>query len=403
MRWYDYIAFAAIFSQGLFLFFTFCNYRYALGKYKKKRAWYRPKAILIVPCKGIDSDFQKNIASFFNQNYENYSLWFVVAEESDPAYTELLRLKAELAKNSKASDVQVFVAEQGRACSQKIHNLLYCCKKIGADIEVLAFADSDICIHDNWLSHLVYPLRQTQNGAATGYRWYVPERNNLATLALSALNAKVAQLFGKAFFNQMWGGSMAVTTEVFRKLNIEKIWENALSDDLSLSIAVKKVGLKVAFVPACFVATYESTTWPKLFEFTRRQFLITRVNAPLIWWFGLFSGFYSVLGLWGSAAAAIYAANIGAADFHLWAAVSVVFFAGQLIRAVLRQRMISKLLREDLQRMKSAMIADILGFWLWSLLLLFFIVSSAFGRTIQWRGIKYKLLGPDKIIVLDER
>ena len=44
--------------------------------------------------------------------------------------------------------------------------------------------------------------------------------------------------------------------------------------------------------------------------------------------------------------------------------------------------------------------ADILFFWLWSLLLLLFIISSAFGRTITWRGIRYKLLGPTQTIVL---
>ena len=89
MDWYYYIALAAIASQLIFLLQTYNNYRYALNKYKRKRTWYRPRTVLIVPCKGLDSAFQKNIASFFDQDYENYLLWFVVAEESDPAYTEL--------------------------------------------------------------------------------------------------------------------------------------------------------------------------------------------------------------------------------------------------------------------------------------------------------------------------
>ena len=45
---------------------------------------------------------------------------------------------------------------------------------------------------------------------------------------------------------------------------------------ISLSYAVKDAHKKVEFVPGCLVATSESTTWAKLFEFGRRQFVITR-------------------------------------------------------------------------------------------------------------------------------
>jgi len=399
MDWYYYIALAAIVSQLVFLFQSHKNYRYAVNKYKRERSWYRPRTVLIVPCKGLDSAFQQDITSFFEQDYENYLLWFVVGDESDPAYGELCQLKNRRSQSSKAQDVQVFVAGQGRTCSQKIHNLLYCYERISDDINVLAFADSDICVRSNWLSHLVYPLRKSKNGAASGYRWFIPEKNNLASLALSAMNAKVAQLLGNTRFNQAWGGSMAIRVEVFRKLGLDKIWPKALSDDLSLSIAVKKAGLIVAFVPACLVASHEVTTWRKLFEFSRRQFLITRVSAPKTWWFGLLSSLYSISGIWAAAGLAIYAGVIQHEHLLLFAAVPVVFFISQFIRAILRQAMAGKLLEHERQKMRAACAADILAFWLWSFLMLFLIISSAFGRTICWRGIRYKLLGPTETIV----
>jgi len=399
MDWYYYIALAAIVSQLLFLFQTYNNHRYAVKKYKRERAWYKPRTVLIVPCKGLDSAFEQNITSFFEQDYENYLLWFVVGEESDPAYGELCRLKERLSQNSKSQDVQVFVAGRSQTCSQKIHNLMYCYEKIRDDIDVMAFADSDICVQSNWLSHIVYPLRKSKYGAASGYRWFVPERNNPASLALSAINAKVAQLLGNTRFNQAWGGSMAIRVDVFRKLGLDKIWPKALSDDLSLSVAVKKAGLIVAFVPACLAASHEVTTWRELFEFARRQFMITRVSAPKTWWFGLFSSLYSVLGIWAAAGLAIYAGVTQNEHLLLFAAVPVVFFVSQLIRAILRQRMAGKLLSRERRKMRAACAADILGFWLWSILMLIIIISSAFGRTIRWRGIRYKLLGPTEIIV----
>ena len=399
MDWYFYIALAAIVSQLIFLGQTYSNCRYALKKHKKKRWWYRPRTVLIIPCKGLDSSFRENITSFFNLDYENYLLWFVVADESDPAYGELCALTKRLEADSQAQDVQVFIAGYGRSCSQKIHNLLYCYEKIGDDVEILAFADSDICVRSNWLSHIVYPLRQSKNGVASGYRWYVPKENNLASLALSAMNAKIAQLLGNTPFNQAWGGSMAIRVDVFRELGIDKIWPKVLSDDLSLSSAVKKAGLKVAFVPACLVASYERATWRSLFEFSRRQFLITRVSTPRIWWLGLLSSVYSVLGTWGAAGLAIYAARVHHKDLPVFIAVPVVFFASQLERVILRQRMARKLLAQDRRAMRGAYVADILAFWIWSLLLLFLIVASGFGRTICWRGIRYKVLSPTETVI----
>jgi cellulose synthase/poly-beta-1,6-N-acetylglucosamine synthase-like glycosyltransferase len=406
MDWYYYIAIALILSQLLFLYHTGRNYHYALTRYKKKRISYRPRTVLIVPCKGLDSTFQQNITSFFNQDYENYLLWFVVADKEDPAFAPLCELKNRLSQTSKAEDVQVLVAGQAQSCSQKVHNLLYCCRRIGSDIEALAFADSDICVRSDWLSHIVHPLRYPKTGAASGYRWYVPEKNNLASLALSAVNAKIAQLLGNTPFNQVWGGSMAIRVETFKELDIDKIWQKALSDDLSLSYAVKKTRKKVVFVPACLVASYISTTWRELFEFGRRQFLITRVSTPGTWWFGLSSSLYSILGLWGGAAIALYAAvKSSIINYHLsiLVAVPILFFVAQLARAILRQEgMARKLLEEHWPKLKVAAVVDIAFFWLWSPLMLVLILSSAFGRTICWRGIRYKLLSPTETIVLNK-
>jgi cellulose synthase/poly-beta-1,6-N-acetylglucosamine synthase-like glycosyltransferase len=400
MNWYYYIAWAVAVSQIPFLVFAIRNYLYAIAKYKKKRAYYTPRTAVIIPCKNLDRDFDRNIASFFAQDYDSYILWFVVADKEDPAYHELRKLTEELRSRSKAKDVQIFVSGQGQSCSQKVHNLLYCYRRIPGDVEVLAFADSDICVRSDWLRHLVNRLRLDQNGATSGYRWFIPKTNNLATLALSAINARVAQLLGNTRCNQAWGGSMAIKVQTFRELKLDEIWPKTLSDDLSLSWAVKSVRKKVEYVPGCLAPSYESTTWATLFEFARRQFIITRVAAPGTWWFGLISMLYSVLSLWVTTALALYARKNGDPNVVFYAAVPIIVFARQFASAILRQRMAGKLLWEHRPKMRFAAAADVLLFWIWSALLLLIIISSAFGRTICWRGIRYKLLGPNLTVVL---
>ncbi|MBN2019308.1 MAG: glycosyltransferase family 2 protein [Sedimentisphaerales bacterium] len=400
MEWFVYIAWLLILSQAFFSLMVFNNYRYALEKYNSNKRRYKPRVALIIPCKNIDTNFEQNISSFYRQDYDDYLLWFVVGDSRDPAYDKLCKIKERLAGQTKAKDVQVLISGAGQACSQKIHNLLYASQKIPGDVEALAFADSDIFVKPAWLGRLVQRLRLEKTGATTGYRWYVPEKNNFATLALVAINAKIAQLMGNTIFNQAWGGSMAIRVKMFRELGLDKIWQKAVSDDLSLGCAVKGAGRKVEFVPGCLVATRESTTWAKLFEFGRRQFIITKVAAPKTWLLGLFSSVYSLAGLWGMAALSIYAAVNSKPHVRLFVAVATIFLIMQFARAILRQSMACKLFAEDWSNLRVAAIVDIAFFWLWSWLMLILILSSIFGRTITWCGIRYKLLGPTETIVL---
>ncbi|MBC8394390.1 MAG: glycosyltransferase family 2 protein [Deltaproteobacteria bacterium] len=397
----EYIIIIAIVLQILFCIQVINNFRYAMNKYKRPRRGYRPQCVLIVPCKGLDETFDKNIESFFLQEYENYHLCFVVEDFADPAYERLLGLKARHAQVSHAASVQILVSGQSDSCSQKLHNLLHGYHQIPDSAEALVFADSDACAGPNWLAHLVYPLRQEEKiGAASGYRCFVPGQNNAATVVLAAINAKICELLGNTRFNLAWGGSMAILVKTFRELNLDKTWQKVLSDDLSLSCAVRKKGLKMTFVPACMIASYETTTWPKLIEFARRQFVITRIYTPGMWLFGLFSALFSVLGLWGGAALALWAKNTGYAHANLCVLLPVVFLVCQFTRAVLRQTLIAKLLPNDKDRLKVARYADILFFWFFTLILLFVILISAVGRTITWRNITYKLRSPTDIQIL---
>ncbi len=396
---YNYIAVFALLSQLVFIVQSLRNFRFALKESKKVRVSYRPKTLLTVPCKGIDKAFEKNISSFYNLDYGNYILCFVVECEQDPAYQMLTQIKQQRGTSFKGLEVKILVAGRTDSSSQKIHNLLHSCRNADNDVEVFAFADSDICVKPHWLSHLVHPLRKSKKGATTGYRWFVPKENNSATVAATCLNAKVAQLLGNTRFNQAWGGSMAVLKKTFYAAGIDKIWQTAVSDDLCLSYAVKKQHKKVIFVPACLVASYEKFSWSGLFEFARRQFVITRVTTPGTWAFGLFSAVFAVTGVWLGLALAVTATLLTADRLPLYWSVPTLFLGGQFLRAVLREYMITKILPEEADKLKTVRCADICGNLFFSLLLLGCIISSACGNNITWRGVTYRLIGPAKTVV----
>ena len=119
------------------------------------------------------------------------------------------------------------------------------------------------------------------------------------------------------------------------------------------------------------------------------------------WLLAILSSIYAVVGFGGMVFMAVYALVKGLDYLLFYITAPVLFFLCQFIRAILRQTMIRKLLKDNLEELKPAIIADLCFFWLWSILLLIFTLSSAFGRVITWRGIKYKMISPTETIIID--
>jgi hypothetical protein len=122
---------------------------------------------------------------------------------------------------------------------------------------------------------------------------------------------------------------------------------------------------------------------------------------PRSWWFALISCMYSLGGFWGGAVIACLSVMWGVGSGALYFIVPIVFLAGQLFRSLLRQKMIGEILYEDKRRLKRAAMVDILGNFLWSWVLFFCIAASAFGRTICWRGVRYKIISPTDTEILN--
>lgn len=396
----SWIGMAMLAAEAVFTAMMVSNHHYARKKYQKQR-YFRPNALVIIPCKGLDENFQANIESFCLQDYQPYRLWFVVEDEKEPALPVIQQSLARLNGCIRALEYKVLFAGKANGCSQKLHNLLYAIQRAPDDVEVFVFADSDVHAKPMWLAQIVAPLRKKKIGLATGYRWFVPKTNRLANLFLSAMNAKVCQLMGNTRFNLAWGGSMAVRRADFERLEVAAIWQKSLSDDLTLSKAIRDDGLLVRFVPACLNASWIEMTWLRLFEFARRQFVITRIYAPALWWFGLFGTLFSLTAF---CCGVVWAGRsmIQTADNLVSFFIGLGLLVCPVVRAVLRQRTATMILSDCRPAMRAAQWVDILFFWLAEALMALILVGSAFGKTIRWRSICYHIRKPDEVVIITE-
>jgi ceramide glucosyltransferase len=79
-----------------------------------------------------------------------------------------------------------------------------------------------------------------------------------------------------------WGGSCAVRTDRLSELHLEERWRGVLSDDLVLTQAVREAGLKIAYVPAALVPTYEGADRATCTEWCLRQMTMATLYLPVV-------------------------------------------------------------------------------------------------------------------------
>jgi len=370
---------------------------------------YRPRAWAILPVKGIGDDPAAAVRGLFEQDYPDYRLIFVVESQDDPAYAAV---RAELGKHPQRSAEVLVSGEADANQGQKVHNQLAALRHIdqaSRDEDVWVFADSDAAPDAEWLAHLIGPLSQQDRcGATSGYRWLVPAGNGASRPSVwsqlaSVLNSSVACLQGKGRYSFAWGGSMAIRVGTARRGDLVKRLTGALTDDYPMWRLCRDLGLNVSFVPQCLVATAAKFSLfgeSGLINFAHRQYLITRVYVPRLYAFGLSVTTLYVVGMVTSWAYLLTHVT-GAAAWWQWStpatAILAVAAANQW-RAAARRRAVMAAFEKDVtDRLQTALRWDRWGAWLWMPLHWLLMLRAAVGRKMTWRGIRYRLDGPNRI------
>lgn len=360
------------------------------------RPWHAPPHVLVcVPCKGLDLDLASNLTCVLSQNYPNFRVRFVVESMTDPAHAVIQRLIA-----TSSVPCELLVAGTCTDSGQKVHNLCCATAELPDDVQVLAFFDSDARPAPDALARLVDRVCRGELQVATGYRWFIPHRPNVASLTLASVNAAVASLLNHQGWNLVWGGSWAVTRELFEKTALADAWRGTLSDDLVASRVMRSAGAKVAFEPGCMAASLIDVNWKEAATFLRRQFLIGRCYAPLWWWGALPLVVLQPLVLLGGLALAPALAWQGD-PFWFWPLpVSVVLYMLAALRGRWRQATWSSRVNAAPDALRAGAQFDRWAApWNW-LAAAGTMLASAVGRSITWRGIRYHIGSAGRITLL---
>ena len=255
------------------------SFRYARRERKTERPPYTPKAAIIAPHYGWDTDTAEHAKGLLHQDYAGeYEIFFVTHQKVDVGYDASYPHLSEIAE----SHVNVHallapnIVDNNLPRSQKVQNLITAIEKLPNDIEVIAFVDADVAIREDWLTLLVNPLQDPTIGTTVGGRFYFPQTWNVASL-VEAIWVNFQMSFqGDHPLSMVWGGSNAFRRETLEKAHILQRWENASIEDHNTTLAMKDIKRKVHFVPDCVAVTRTANrTWHQIVEFTNRQLIMT--------------------------------------------------------------------------------------------------------------------------------
>jgi len=391
----------ALLQSILALLATVRFVRYCSSRQLSQSSRNRLKAVIIIPCKGLEDGIEENLRALLLQDYPHYEIIFVTESKKDPAYALISRMIKQSKQNKPAA--WLLVAGEATNRGQKVHNLAAAIEMLNSlnrSAEVLVFADSDAHVTRRWLRDLIAPLQEDdlRIGATTGYRWYLPMRGGFHSLLLSVWNSSALSLLGERS-SFAWGGGMAIKRENFEALEILSRWKGALSDDYTLSAAVKKAGKRIMFIPQCLAVTCADMTLAQLIEFTSRQMRITRVYSPPVWKLALLThGLYN-LAFWGGLIWLVVNALLGKNNSNLFYILLGVFIVGAISGAI-RALAVANFIQTEQRATKIPLGAYTLLGPVVSLVYLINIILSAATTRITWRGIGYQMISPGETLTI---
>jgi len=359
---------------------------------------FTPFVSVIAPCRGLEDGLRENVTALFQQDYPAYEIIFVTDRADDPALDLIANVRQ--AWQATSFDCRSLVAGAADDSGQKVHNLRVAVSAVTLQTEVLVFVDTDARPHSHWLRSLVAPLANESIGAATGYRWFIPERGGIASQLRSVWNASIASALGESEDrNFCWGGSTAIRKVTFDSLHVSDRWRGTVSDDFTLTRVLQEAKLPIHFVPACLVASIGDCTFAELLEFTNRQLKITRVYAAHLWK-PLLAGSLLFCTVFFGGIVLVVERAIRGLDWIVPLALLVLIYLLGAAKASIRFRAVAIPLANYQDHSPGSLPAHLILWPFASALYLFNAVTAGCSRRIKWRGITYELKSASEAVII---
>jgi ceramide glucosyltransferase len=343
-----------------------------------------PPVVVLKPLMGLEPNLEKNLESFFLQDYPDFELIFGMRDASDGArvIVETLRRKYSHVKS------RVVLSGEPEYPNAKVFALRKMLEH--ATASYLVITDSDVCVSTNCLREVIQPLLDKSNGVVTCLYRGVPAGGFWSRL--EALGMSVELPSGVLVANMLegmkfaLGPTMATRTDVLESIGGMKALGNYCADDYVLGNLAHASGKRVvlsnhiighvAMNTSARASMAHQVRWMRSTRFSRKA---GHVGTGLT-----YAMPFGLLGL---------VAGVLANSWQL----GLVLLAWAMVNRMVQAVAIGWGVLGDSESLKLCWLyplRDLMGFLVWC--------ASFAGSDIIWRNHRYRLLSGGKMLRLPQ-
>ena len=341
-----------------------------------------PPVTLLKPVCGMEPGLEAHLTSFFEQQYPSYEIIFGARRSDDPALDVVRRVSAIYP----SVPVKIVISGEPWRPNAKVCSLVKMYERASHDY--LIISDSDVKVEPNYIAEVVQPMLDPRNGMVTCLYRGMPTGGLWSKL--EALGMSVEMTSGAIVANLLegmrfaLGPTMAIRRDALDAIGGFEPLADYCSDDYVLGRNVADSGHQVVMSRhvidhvvinrkfAC--SMHHQIRWMKSTRCSRRA---GHAGTALT-----FAVPFGLVGL------------IGAVGLHQWA-VGVGLFAAAYLNRVVLSLVAGWGVVSDRRALRSAWLyplRDFMGFVFWC--------ASYTGRTIVWRGDRYRLEGCGRMVLV---
>jgi ceramide glucosyltransferase len=354
--------------------------RMALAKLAA-RPGFTPPLTLLKPVHGAEPDLEAHLATFFEQDYPQYEIFFCAHSPQDAGLAAARRVAARYpripARFFSTEDRPGFI-------NSKVTSLEV--MEAAASYDILVISDSDVRVMPDYLRAVALPFADERVGGMTcPYRGVAAEGCVWARLEAVGMSVEMTSgvlaaclLEGMQF---VLGPTMAFRRETIRRIGGFRVAADYCADDFVLGNETFKLGQKIILSHHAIDHMVINTSFVSSFQHQSRWMRSTRFSRPK-GHLGTALTFSLPFGLLAGIAAAVLGHPWGGLALFGWSVATRLALSVAVGHLVVGDtNWLSLLLLYPLR--------DLMGFGFW--------VASYLGSRILWRGRVFQLLPGGKM------
>ncbi len=324
---------------------------------------------VIHPIKDLDFELDKNLESWFRQNYRGpVQHIFSFQTPDDPA----IPVVQSIIEQHPAVDSKIIVNPVITGLNGKSSNMVYGVKQ--AKYDLLLFGDSDIRIKQDFIVKMIRPLSKKKVGMTTCGQVNIGGRDFWTRFFTFTQNSETDFIW--AFLTKLGfdlgatGAAFAIKKQLLAEVGGLESYGSSLLEDLHLGNTLYKMGYKLILGPFidCHVQKLDKE---KSFNYARRLAVGIKahiaVELPafilMIFWYWIIF----LIGIISSNPYVVY--------------LSFIFMTLRIIHGLI-MRVLTK---------NKIMLTDIVTPLFFDLFATFYLIFSISNSSVVWRGIKYEV------------